>query len=53
MNPAGMADSLKSWRELMRAVDKRDLAPVLKAAQRRLDGSLVSTLRAVDRTVEA
>jgi DNA-binding GntR family transcriptional regulator len=48
MNPAGMAESLKSWRDLKRAVDKRDLALVLKAAQKRLDGSFASTVRAVD-----
>jgi DNA-binding GntR family transcriptional regulator len=53
MNPAGMAESLKSWRDLKRAIEKRDLGMVLKAAQKRLDGSLASTVRAVDGTAEA
>jgi DNA-binding GntR family transcriptional regulator len=53
MNPSGMAESLKSWRDLKRAVEKRDLDLVLKAARKRLEGSFASTVRAVDRTVEA
>jgi DNA-binding GntR family transcriptional regulator len=53
MNPSGMAESLKSWRDLKRAVEKRDLDLVLKAAHKRLEGSFASTVRAVDRTVEA
>ena len=52
MNPTGMAESLKSWRDLKRAVEKRDLDLALKSAQKRLDGSLASTVRAVERTVQ-
>jgi DNA-binding GntR family transcriptional regulator len=52
MNPAGMAESLRSWRDLKRAVEKRDLDLVLKAAQKRLDSSFASTVHAVGKAVD-
>jgi DNA-binding GntR family transcriptional regulator len=48
MSPAGMSGSLASWRNLKRAVEKRDLPLVLKADQERLDGSFASTVCAVN-----
>jgi len=47
--PAAIGESLKAWRALKRAVEKRDVDLVLKAAQRRLEGSFAATARTIER----
>ena len=46
-NPESLRNSLKTWRALQRAVQKRDVDAVLETAQRRMDTSRDSAVRAI------
>lgn len=46
-NPESLRSSLKTWRALQRAVQKRDVDAVLETAQRRMDTSRDSAVRAI------
>ena len=46
-NPELLSGSLKTWRALQRAVQKRDVDAVLETAQRRIDTSRDSAVRAI------
>lgn len=46
-NPELMRSSLKTWRALQRAVDRKDLAAVLETARNRIQGSRDAAVRAI------
>jgi DNA-binding GntR family transcriptional regulator len=46
-NPERLHSSLKTWRALPRAVERRDIPAVLETAQKRIEGPRDSAMRAI------